>query len=1261
MVKKTSLLGVFLFLIATVGVLAQCNTLSTNRSIDFKTDQACAPVNVTQFELTYNFATPQDPASIEIVYEWNDPGNTIDVVNIGNGLMVDGTGKAFTADRTMLYASNNGQCAIQPTAYIRINGVTCPSSTQTQTAFFWENDDTGNGNLALTPTQWDVCRGDAVVNATFRDDTEFNCNINVEPDNPNQGERHVQFVYGTHHNPAFTIRNLGLNDGSAVALTDNNGDLVGPETRGTAGLPVSGAYFGPVETVPFPANGPISVSFPMSAPADPANAVGNRFEVTMFNWNTCNPWNGDPVNPNYEDALQIPGFVEIVDGPMPDFITKDANGNQTSDFCIGDPIFFSNTTVNGDNFTWEFYDDATGTTLLQTSSQKNPTFQFMSGGPKLIRLIARNSTAQSACEEETTGIVNITPSLTAKIAVSDLNGDAITPDFCQETSAPLSTFDVRFSDASTGTPTPTTVRRWEFYDENNSLVFEEPTGGVFSSTALGPFDRAFTNRGIYRARLRVRDNTTGCESSDEVHVRVFEKPQPAFSSSRVCETTATSFADLSSLHPVAGEQIVSWEWDMDYDGTTFTKDGTLDNKRTFDYTFPAAGSHEVALRVTTDGLACSSLLQQTVQVDAVPLAAFTADQTSGCSTLAVELTNNSASGQPDVIKEFVWEVDDGSGFETDSTQRPGDPGFSDTYVRNFVNTGTVNRDYQVRLRVVTVNNCDAVSAPVTLTVFPQPRSGFVSLNYSPFNDNCTPVSVNFAVDDETKSLNPTDYLWIINDAAGPVDQISTGTTPSFQYSFNNTSQLVKDFFVTLRATLPSACYGDSTRTIRISPVPSSDFAVDTVSYACDRIVLGMDASQKGLSKYTWTISINSVVVFSSTTDGEHLEYEVTRSTSVDQHVAIDLQTQNLTNCESTVTSRNVLVTRADDFDASFTATPQQQTLPESTVTITNATNVGPWQYLWDFGDGTTSTDPAVSAHTYTTFGLYTISLTVNNDDCTETVSADVRINPIPPVLDFDYFPASGCAPHTVTFINKSRYADPASYVWKFGAQEGTSRAVDPTYTYARDGVYSVTLSATNELGDTVTITREAIIQVLPNPVAQFAVYPTTPVNVPGEVVYTDNRSRDASEYRWDFGDGYTSTEVEPQHKYTKEGTYDITLVATNGNGCADTTVSVSAVRAVNHGQLLIPNAFIPNKTGPGSANPLNNEVFLPIVQKVTKFQMLIFNRWGQLVFESSSPEVGWDGYFKGRLCAQDVYIYRVTAEYENGRTITRTGDVNLIR
>lgn len=1263
MLVNRSFLLVVLLVLAAGPAWSQCNELRPQKDISFNTDQDCAPVTVTQFSITYYFNAPQNPADIQIMYEWNDPNGTITMVGQGTGLIVGGGGTSFTANANLTYFDNNGQCSILPTAYIVIGGQVCFSSAQQQTAFFWGTDEQANAQVSMTPDTWDVCYNNPIVNATFQDNSEFNCNINVEPDNPNRKTRHVQFVYGTNNVAASGIRNLTLNDGGVQQLTDGSGNLAASATRGTAGLPVTAAYFGPIDAIPTPADGPVSVTFPMSAPADPGNAIGNRFEITLFNWNTCNPWNGDPVNPNYEDAVITRGYIQIVEAPAPAFFTRDTNGNPTSDFCIGDVISFRNTTPNAGsyNYTWEFYDDATGTTLLATRNQTHPNFSFNSGGQKLIRLIASNPTAQGACTEEITGFVNITPSLTAVIGVTDLANNPITPDFCQETSAPLSVFDVRFSDISTGTVTPSTVWRWEFYDQNNNLVLEAPAGGGFINTQQGPFDRAFTAPGVYRVRLRIRDNITGCESSDDALVRVFEKPKPEFSFTRVCENSPTTFTDASTLTPIAGEQIALWEWDMDYDGVAFSGDPALDNQLTFDHTFSTAGSHEVALRVTTNTGTCSDIVTHTVQVDPLPLASFSADVTQGCSTLPVTLTNDVVMGQPDTISEFIWEVDDGSGFAVDSVQRPADPGFSTTYLRDFVNTGTVNRDYQVRLRVVTVNGCETTSTPVTITVYPQPRSGFVSLNYSPFNDNCTPVSVDFQVDQQTQSLNPTDYTWRIDDADGLVDEISTGTTPAFQYDFNNTTQQVRDFFVTLRATLPSTCYGDSTRIIRVAPVPLSDFAVDTVTYACDRILLGFDAVQRGLLEYTWSISINSVIVFSSTTAGEHLEYEIVRSSSVDQSVTVDLTTRNLANCESAVTTKNILVTRADDMNASFTATPSEQTLPASTVSLVNNTSPGPWSYLWDFGDGTTSADPDISSHTYDTYGIYTITLTVSNSDCSETVSTNVRVNPIPPVLDFDYFPPTGCAPLTVSFVNESRYADPTSYFWKFGTNEGTSRAVDPTYTYQEPGLYSVTLSATNDLGDTVTITKEFIIEVLENPVAKFSVYPTTPLNVPGETLYTSNLSLNATEYFWDFGDGKTSTDIEPQHQYTEEGTFSITLVATNGNGCADTTVLQSGVRTVNQGQLLIPNAFVPNPGGPGSQNIHNNEVFLPLVERVTKFQMLVFNRWGELMFESTDPQAGWDGYFRGKLCPQDVYIYRITAEYENGRSITRTGDINLIR
>jgi gliding motility-associated-like protein len=1240
-------------------VHAQCNTLRPQIDISFNTDQDCAPVTVTQYTITYYFNVAQNPNDIEIMYEWNDPANTVTVIDLGSGLIAGAGNTSFTANSTFTYFDNNGQCSIRPTASIIINGVLCTSSSQTQLAFFWGTDEQANGNVSMTPANWDVCFDNAVVNAVFTDNSDFNCNINVEPDNPNRFARHVQFVYGTNHNPAATIRNLSLNDGAVQGLTNATGNLVSPATRGTGATLVTGTYFGPVDAIPFPADGPVSATFPMSAPADAANLIGNRFEVTLFNWNICNPWNGDAINPNYEDAVSTTGYIVIVAAPAPIFVTEDNTGAATKNFCIGEAIFFNNNTPNQGsyNYTWEFYDDAAGTVLITTSNQSNPTFSFSSGGTKFIRLIASNPTAQGSCIEEFTDIVNITPSVQAIISLTDFNDVPISGDFCQEVAAPFTNFQVRFRDVSTGTITATTEWRWEFYDENNTLIRREPAVG-YSSVQLGPFDELFANPGVYRVRLFIRDNLTSCESTTEVQVRVLNKPTPAFTFNRVCVGSPTAFSESSSLNAINGQQIVLREWDMDYDGVTFTPNVALNNQQNFNFTFPAAGSYDVALRVTTDQGGCTSMLVQTVSVDAVPNALFTADVASGCSVLTVILTNNSIVGQPAIIDQFIWEVDEGSGFQVDSIQRPADPGFTNTYTRNFENFGMVNRQYDVRLRVVTQNGCEQISAPQTITVFPGPRSGFMATNYSPFNQNCSPQTVNFVVDNQTQSLTPSDYRWIVTDPSGVLIDQSTGTTPAFSFLFVNSTQSIRDYQVTLRTTLPTSCSRDSTTVIRINPVPLSDFGMDTVLFDCQVMNLRFEAQQKGLSEYAWTILVNGVTLFTQASPADFLEYNFNR-TGIQQDVEVTLQTRNFANCQSVVTSQLFSVPVNDNITVSFTATPLSQSLPNSTITITNNTTPGPWQYNWNFGDGNASTSANPGSHNYGTYGTFTIILTVTNGICIQSQSITVTIDPIPPILDFTFDPASGCTPLTVTFTNLSQFADPSSYFWEFGTNQGTSRSINPVYTYNEPGIYSVTLSATNVLGDTVSITKSGIIEVFQSPIAQFTIKPVL-VYIPGGKVFTNNQSFGAFSYAWNFGDGQTSTDFEPVHTYLSEGIYDITLVVTNPLGCVDTARVESAVRVEKGAQILLPNAFTPGKDGPGSGDG-QNDVFLPLMRGVTEFQLMVFNRWGELLFESKSPETGWDGYYQGKLCQQDVYVYKIVAKYESGDVVTRMGDVHLMR
>ena len=152
---------------------------------------------------------------------------------------------------------------------------------------------------------------------------------------------------------------------------------------------------------------------------------------------------------------------------------------------------------------------------------------------------------------------------------------------------------------------------------------------------------------------------------------------------------------------------------------------------------------------------------------------------------------------------------------------------------------------------------------------------------------------------------------------------------------------------------------------------------------------------------------------------------------------------------------------------------------------------------------------------------------------------------------------------------------------------------------------------------------------------------------------------------WDFGDGHTSTEFSPQHLYQEEGIYTITLIATNEFGCKDILVQEGGVEVLTAGNVLIPNAFTPNHEGPNGGivnlEKGRNDVFYPVTRGVTDFHMQVFNRWGELIFQTSQLERGWDGYYNGRMAKQDVYVYKIRMTFENGEMTTKLGDVSLIR
>ena len=152
-----------------------------------------------------------------------------------------------------------------------------------------------------------------------------------------------------------------------------------------------------------------------------------------------------------------------------------------------------------------------------------------------------------------------------------------------------------------------------------------------------------------------------------------------------------------------------------------------------------------------------------------------------------------------------------------------------------------------------------------------------------------------------------------------------------------------------------------------------------------------------------------------------------------------------------------------------------------------------------------------------------------------------------------------------------------------------------------------------------------------------------------------NLSDNGDIFEWDFGDGATSDVFNPTHMYTQEGTYDITLSVWTKNNCFDLYVMENAVLVQPSGKLIFPNAFRPE-------SPIaENRIFKPgVMDQVDEYHLMIFNRWGELIFESDNRDIGWDGYVNGKMAKQDVYVWKAEGQYTNGQGFTEVGDVTLL-
>jgi PKD repeat protein len=221
-------------------------------------------------------------------------------------------------------------------------------------------------------------------------------------------------------------------------------------------------------------------------------------------------------------------------------------------------------------------------------------------------------------------------------------------------------------------------------------------------------------------------------------------------------------------------------------------------------------------------------------------------------------------------------------------------------------------------------------------------------------------------------------------------------------------------------------------------------------------------------------------------------------------------------------------------------------------------------WSWDFGDGAMSTAQNPQ-HTYASTGIYTVTLTVtDNNGATGTAKKQVAVN-TPPTANFTYT-TNGL---TASFVDTSMDAAPGSVVgwsWNFG-DGATSTARNPQHAYTSTRSYTVTLTVTDNSGATATTSKQVIVNTPPT--ANFT-YTTNILTVSFVDKSTDAAPGSVVGWSWDLGDGAMSTARNPQHTYAGAGTYTVTLTVTDNNGATGTAkkqVTVTIAKSVHIGDL----------------------------------------------------------------------------------------------
>ncbi len=310
---------------------------------------------------------------------------------------------------------------------------------------------------------------------------------------------------------------------------------------------------------------------------------------------------------------------------------------------------------------------------------------------------------------------------------------------------------------------------------------------------------------------------------------------------------------------------------------------------------------------------------------------------------------------------------------------------------------------------------------------------------------------------------------------------------------------------------------------------------------------------------------------------------------------------------------------------------------------------------WDFGDNGQSGRQNPS-HLYRQPGNIPVTLTVRDtNQCEDEITEVIPYFPVPSLIIISPSTYNGCAPADIFFDNLSFPIDDTyDILWDFG-DGGTETEISPSHIYTNPGTYSIGVEITSPIGCMTDTFFKNLITILPAPEAGFSYTPSDPSNLNPKVFFSDESSG-ANGWIWDFGTGVRSSLANPVYTFPDTGLFEVRQIVVHPSGCRDTLVRLIDVKP--EVRFHLPNAFTPNNDG-------TNDTYLGvgIIPGLRNFNMTIWNRWGEMIFETSDPNEGWNGLKnnKGKEAPNGVYLVMVTYTAPRGQVYYLKSYATLVR